>query len=75
MSIFSNNIRSLRAKRKLSQQNVADDLAISRVRYSKYENGISEPPIELLIKISKYFHVSIDLLLSVDLQNILRKIC
>ncbi|WP_089736595.1 XRE family transcriptional regulator [Chryseobacterium jejuense] len=69
MSIFSNNIRSLRAKRKLSQQNVADDLTISRVRYSKYENGISEPPIELLIRISKYFHVSIDLLLSVDLQK------
>lgn len=69
MSVFSNNIRFLRAKRKLSQQNVADELTISRVRYSKYENGISEPPIELLIKISKYFHVSIDLLLSVDIEK------
>ncbi len=69
MSIFSNNIRFLRARRKLSQQNVADELTISRVRYSKYENGISEPPIELLIRISKYFHVSIDLLLSVDIEK------
>lgn len=69
MSIFSNNIRFLRAGRKLSQQNVADELSISRVRYSKYENGISEPPIDLLVKMSKYFHVSIDLLVSVDIRK------
>jgi transcriptional regulator with XRE-family HTH domain len=69
MSIFSNNIRFLRAKRGHSQQHVADELIISRVRYSKYENGVSEPPIELLVKISKYFHVSIDLLVSVDIRK------
>jgi len=69
MSIFSNNIRFLRDKRELSQQSVANELSISRVRYSKYENGVSEPPIELLIKISKYFHVSIDLLVSVDIRK------
>ncbi len=42
---------------------------MSRVRYSKYEDGRSEPPYELLIRISKYFNVSIDLLLTVDIRK------
>lgn len=53
-----------------SQQRVADDLSITRGRYGKYEDGVSEPPIEILLKISRYFHVSIDLLVSVDLRKI-----
>lgn len=70
MSIFSDNIRFLRVKKGLSQQNFADDiLIISRDRYSKYESGRSEAPYEVLIKISKYFNVSIDLLLTVDIRK------
>lgn len=70
MSIFSDNIRFLRDKKKLSQQSFADDiLIISRERYAKYESGRSEPPYEILIKISKYFHISIDLLLTVDIRK------
>ncbi|SFZ91033.1 Helix-turn-helix [Chryseobacterium limigenitum] len=42
---------------------------MSRVRYSKYEDGRSEPPYELLIRISKYFNLSIDLLLTVDIRK------
>lgn len=70
MSIFSDNIRFLRGKKKLSQQSFADQvLIISRERYSKYESGRSEPPYEILIKISKYFHISIDLLLTIDVRK------
>lgn len=70
MSIFSDNIRFLRLKRDLSQKNFADDiLIISRDRYSKYESGRSEPPYDVLIKISKYFNLSIDLLLTVDIRK------
>lgn len=43
---------------------------ITRGRYAKYEDGASEPPLEILIKISRYFYVSIDLLVSVDLRRI-----
>ncbi|KIC61631.1 XRE family transcriptional regulator, partial [Chryseobacterium taiwanense] len=38
-------------------------------RYSKYEDGRSEAPYELLIRISKYFNLSIDLLLTVDIRK------
>jgi len=69
MSIFSDNIRFLRGKKDLSQQGFAEILEISRDRYSKYENGRSEAPYELLIKISKYYNTSIDLLLTVDVRK------
>ncbi|MCT4327743.1 XRE family transcriptional regulator [Chryseobacterium indologenes] len=70
MSIFSDNIRFLRDKKGLSQQSFADDiLNIGRDRYAKYENGRSEAPYEILITMSKYFNISIDLLLTVDIRK------
>ncbi|MCU7614363.1 helix-turn-helix domain-containing protein [Chryseobacterium sp. GMJ5] len=69
MSIFSDNIRFLRGKRNLSQQSFAESIGMSRVRYSKYEDGRSEPPYEILISISKFFNISIDLLLTLDIKK------
>lgn len=70
MSLFSDNIKYLRGKKTLTQQGVADDLSITRARLLKYEDGTSQPPIELLKKISNFYHVSIDILVSVDLRKI-----
>jgi transcriptional regulator with XRE-family HTH domain len=70
MSLFSDNIRSLRAKRKISQEKVAESLLITRGRYAKYEDGTSEAPYEILKKIAHYYQISIDLLLSVDVRKI-----
>jgi len=70
MSLFSDNIRNLRVKRKVSQEKLAESLAITRGRYVKYEDGTSEAPYEILKKISHYYHISIDLLLSVDVRKI-----
>lgn len=69
MSIFSDNIRFLRGKKNISQQKTAEDLLITRERYAKYEDGKSEPPFEILMRISKYHQVSIDLLIGVDIQK------
>lgn len=69
MSVFSDNIRFLRHKKSLSQQSIADNLGISRVRYAKYEDGRSEPPFDVLLNISKYFSISIDLMLTFDLRK------
>ena len=70
MSILSENIRYLRSQTGTSQQKTADALKITRGRYAKYEDGASEPPVELLIKISRYFHISIDLMVCADLRKI-----
>lgn len=53
----------------MSQQSFAESLGMSRVRYSKYEDGRSEAPYEILIRISKFFNVSIDLLLTLDISK------
>lgn len=53
-----------KTQRELSQQ-----IQITSSRYSSYENGKSKPPVDVLIRISRIFNVSIDLLLSVDLKK------
>lgn len=70
MSLFSDNIRNLRVQQKISQEKLAESLAITRGRYVKYEDGTSEAPYEILKKIAHYYHISIDLLLSVDVRKI-----
>ena len=70
MSLFSDNIRALRTKDKISQEKLAQSLQITRGRYVKYEDGTSEAPYDILKKIAHYFHISIDLLLSVDVRKI-----
>ena len=69
MSIFSDNLRYLRVKSNMTQQNIADALLIPRERYAKYE-GTTDPPLDCLRKISRYYHVSIDLLLSFDIRRV-----
>lgn len=69
MSILSENMRYLRGQQKYAQQKIADDLLITRGRYAKYEDGATEPPIEILLRISKYYRVTIDLLVGVDLRK------
>ena len=70
MSLFSDNIRALRTKDKISQERLAQSLQITRGRYVKYEDGTSEAPYDILKKIAHYFHISIDMLLSVDVRKI-----
>jgi len=70
MSLFSDNIRALRVRNKISQEKLAESLQITRGRYVKYEDGTSEAPYDILKRMAYYFHISIDLLLSVDVRKI-----
>lgn len=70
MTIFSDNLKLLRSQLGISQQKLADELIITRVRFAKYEEGKSEPPFDILKRMSKHFHVSIDILINVDLRKI-----
>ena len=56
-------LREIRKKKKLSQVKVSMDLNICREALSHYENGRRSPDIEMLIKMSDYFNVSIDYLI------------
>ena len=57
-------LKMLRKQRKLNQLKVAMDLNISREALSHYENGKRNPDIQMLRKLSQYFHVSIDFLIN-----------
>ncbi|WP_277014265.1 XRE family transcriptional regulator [Flavobacterium lindanitolerans] len=70
MSLFSDNIRALRIKKDISQGSIAKSLEITRERYVKYEYGTSEAPYDILKRIANFYHISIDLLLSVDVRKI-----
>ena len=65
--MISKNIKYLREVKKLSQEALAEDLDITRARLVTYENGRNEPPIEILLRLSDYFHISLDALLKGDL--------
>jgi transcriptional regulator with XRE-family HTH domain len=66
---ISNNIRFLRQLKGISQEQMAEDLQVTRSRIGGYEEGRNEPPIDLLIKLSEYFHIAIDALIKGDLKK------
>ena len=57
-------LKIIRKEKNLNQQKVAIDLNISREALSHYENGKREPSLVMLIKMSDYFNVSIDFLIT-----------
>ena len=57
-------LRIVRKKRNLNQLKVALDLNIIREALSHYENGKRSPDVGMLCRLSKYFNVSIDFLIT-----------
>ena len=57
------NLKDIRTKRNLTQQQVADDIGCSAVVYSRYENGSRQPSIETLLRLADLFGVTVDYLL------------
>lgn len=68
--MLSENLKYLRALKGISQREIATDLTITRGRYAKYEEALSEPPIEILLKLCHYHQISIDALITTDLKNL-----
>lgn len=56
-------IRNLREDKDMTQQQIADLLFINRRTYSAYENGVNSMSPEILIKLAKIHHTSVDYLL------------
>src|SRR5690606_35080377 len=67
MSYFGKNIRKIRSVKSLSQQAFADLFDLKRGTLGAYEEGRSEPKIETIITIAKYFSIPIDDLLTREL--------
>ena len=61
---FNEKLQQLRKQRNLTQEQLAEQLYVSRTAVSKWESGKGYPNIESLKSISKLFSISIDELLS-----------
>lgn len=57
-------LKELRSESDTTQQHLAKMLNIKQNTYSQYENGSRQIPIDILIKLAKYYDVSVDYILN-----------
>ena len=64
--MFSERLKLLRSSKKMTQKDLAAILNITQQAIAKWENRISSPDYETLLRIADYFNVSVDYLLGRD---------
>lgn len=68
---FADNIRFLRGRKGMTQEELAKALNISRVKLNALESGRTKaPPPEDYLKFSDFFHISVDTLLKIDVAKL-----
>lgn len=60
--MLSEQIYQLRRQKGLSQEQLAEQIGVSRQAISKWESGASTPDLEKLQALSRFFRVSLDVL-------------
>lgn len=68
---FSEKLQKLRKENKLSQEQLADQLDVSRQAVSKWESGQTYPEMDKLLSLCKIFKCSLDELTNDDIKEIL----
>lgn len=68
---IGSNIKTLRQKSKITQEQLADILGVTYQAISKWETNTNTPDISLLPRIAAYFGVSIDALFSDNISDYL----
>ncbi|MDY5231641.1 MAG: helix-turn-helix transcriptional regulator [Eubacteriales bacterium] len=63
---FAENLKSLRTKKGLSQTQLATKLWLNKSIISAYENEQRSPSLDVLIKLSYEFNVSMEYLLGIE---------
>lgn len=64
--MFFKRLYELRTDNDMTQQQVADYLMCNRQVYARYERGIREIPVSMIIKLAKLYKVSTDYLLEME---------
>jgi transcriptional regulator with XRE-family HTH domain len=73
MTSVGENIKNIRKKNNITQEELAKKLSVTRQAVSSWENGKTEPDIETLTNITQIFDISIDELLDNDIRDIMEK--
>ena len=58
--MYFKRIRDLREDADLTQQQIADMLHCNVTVYRRYENGVREIPVSMLIALAKFYKVSLE---------------
>ena len=69
---FGNILKKLRAEEGITQQQLATKLGVTKSVVSYYELQARTPSPEILVKLSRIFHVSADYLLGLDPTETIR---
>ena len=64
--MFSDKLRQMRKKMGITQAKLAKKLKVSPSTIGMYEQGRREPDAEMLVKMAKFFDVSVDYLVGVS---------
>ena len=65
---FAENLKSIRKEQKLSQEELAEMLGVSRQAISKWEQGEGYPEVEKLLLLSSKLNISLDNLMSTEIS-------
>lgn len=57
---YYQRIRDLREDMDLTQDQLVKILKMHKTTYTNYEQGKREPPFEFIIKLAKFYNISID---------------
>ena len=63
-----NNIIRLRHERKITQEELADFLGVTKASVSKWENAQSTPDLPVLLQLAAYFDMTLDELIGYEAQ-------
>ena len=66
---FSENLKQIRKEHHLSQEELAELLDVSRQAVSKWEQGQGYPEVEKLLLLSTKLNISLDALMSVEMNR------
>lgn len=66
---LANNLKKIRKDNNLSQEQLAEELGVSRQAISKWESGISYPEMDKILQLCKKFDLDIDSLLNKDIRE------
>ncbi|MDD2957429.1 MAG: helix-turn-helix transcriptional regulator [Lachnospiraceae bacterium] len=61
-SVLARKLRFLRKEADYTQEEVAKYLNIERQAYSNYENEMRNPPLDVIVKLANFYHVTVDYL-------------
>lgn len=67
---FSENLKKIRKDNNLSQEQLADEIGVSRQAISKWESAVAYPEMDKIIILSEKFNLNIDDLLHKDIREV-----